>query len=338
MRNILIALAFALVAVPVQARDQIRVVGSATVYPFTSAVAETYARSTHAKAPAVEITGTVAGIDQFCAGLGERYPDIVNASRRMRAAEMEHCAKNGITGITELTIGYDGIVLAARRGPKPLALTRTQLWRALAAKVPANGRIIDNTAETWKQIDPALPDSRIEVLGPPPTSGTRDVFMDLVMHASCLDDSAIAALAPAERQTACSGALREDGHYVEAGEYYNLIVQRLMASRGQPLGLFPFSYLAQNAAQVEGVAIDGVTPGQEAIASGRYALARPLYVYVKQAHIGLIPGITEFLTEYIGESALGPSGYLAARGLVPLAATDRSRQAALVADLVPRRR
>ena len=329
----LLVVALCAAALPALARDQIRVVGSATVYPFTSAVAETFARSTHAEVPAIEITGTVAGITQFCAGLGEQYADIVNASRRMSADEIRACAANGVTDIAEITIGYDGIVLATHKGPRPLALTRVQVWRALAARIPVDGHLVDNPLDSWKQVDPALPEARIEVLGPPPTSGTRDVFLDLVMHGACLEAPEIARLSEAERKAACTGALREDGRYVEAGEYYNLIVQRLAASRGRPLGLFPFSYLAENSTQVEGIAIDGVAPTAATISSGGYALARPLFLYVKRAQIGKVRGIAEFLAEYTSEQALGPSGYLAARGLVPLAPADRSRQAALAAGL-----
>ena len=338
MRLPVLGLALCAVALPAAARDQIRVVGSATVYPFTSTVAENFARTSHAKVPAVEITGTVAGIAQFCAGLGEQYPDIVNASRRLTPAETETCARNGVVDIAEFTIGYDGIVLATHKGPRPFGLTRVQIWRALATTAPAGRHVVDNTVDNWKQIDPSLPDARIEVLGPPPTSGTRDVFMDLVMHRACLDVPDVAALAEADRKIVCSGALREDGRYIEVGEYYNLIVQRLAASRGRPLGLFPFSYLAQNSTQVEGIPIDGVAPTVASISSGEYSLARPLFVYVKQAHIGVIPGIPAFLAEYTSEQALGSTGYLAARGLVPLPPAERSRQAALAAQLAPTRR
>jgi len=329
MRIWMSALVLATVALPAAARDQIRIVGSATVYPFTSAVAENFARATRSRAPVVEITGTVAGIAQFCAGVGEQYPDLVNASRRMTRAEIDGCAKNGVADITELTIGYDGIVLATHKGLRPLSLTGVQIWRALAARVPVDGRVTDNTADNWKQVDPALPDIRIEVLGPPPTSGTRDVFMDLVMHRACQTAPEVATLSKADRAEVCGGALREDGRYVEAGEYYNLIVQRLAASRGQPLGLFPFSYLAQNSSQVEGIPIDGVAPTLASINSGSYALARPLFVYVKQAHMDMIPGIAAFLAEYTSEQSLGRTGYLAARGLVPLTQAERQRQAAL---------
>lgn len=331
----MLALAIITAALPAAARDQIRIVGSATVYPFTAAVADSYARSTGASIPAVEITGTVAGIAQFCAGGGEQNPDIANASRRMTAAEAATCSRNGVGDIIEISIGYDGIVLASHRGAHPFALTRRQLWLALAAKVPKDGRAVDNAADRWSDVDPALPDARIEVLGPPPTSGTRDVFLDLVMHRACLEAPDSAGLPEFGREALCTGALREDGHYVEAGEYYNLIVQRLAASSGRPLGLFPFSYLTNNSSEVEAVPIDGVSPNADTIASGRYPLARPLFLYIKRTRLGSTPGIAGFLAEYVSERAWGPGGYLAGLGLVPLPDGDRARQAALVAGLAP---
>ncbi|MDR3518290.1 MAG: substrate-binding domain-containing protein [Azospirillaceae bacterium] len=335
MRTPLLALLLCAIALPAAARDQIRIVGSATVYPFTIAVAENYARTQHVRQPAIAITGTVAGLAQFCASAGESSPDIANASRPISAAERETCRRNGVTEIAEFTIGYDGIVLATRKGKHLGGFTRDQLWHGLARQIPVSGTLTDNPMQRWNEIDPALPDAAIEVIGPPPTSGTRDVFIELVLHPGCERAAASApALADADRQARC-GTLREDGHYVEAGEYYNLIVQRLAASSGLPLGLFPFSYLAQNSGQVEAVTIDGVTPGMASILDGSYPLARPLYLYVKVAHLRETPTIREFLAEYASEAALGANGYLAGRGLIPLPEARRQQQAAAVAALAP---
>ncbi|MDR3439745.1 substrate-binding domain-containing protein [Telmatospirillum sp.] len=333
MRIPLIGLLLFASTLPAAARDQIRIVGSATVYPFTIAVAENYARTNHVRLPAINVNGTIAGLAQFCAGNGDQFPDIANASRRISTAERETCRRNGVGDIAEFTIGFDGIVLASRKGKHLAGFTREQLWRGLAAKIPVSGKAVDNPAQRWTDIDKALPDVPIEVIGPPPTSGTRDVFLELVLEKGCKADEA-ALHSEADRKAVC-GTLREDGHYVEAGEYYNLIVQRLAASGGGPLGLFPFSYLSQNSGQVEGVPIDGVVPTLSTIVNGTYSLSRPLYVYVKLDNLRTTPSIRNFLMEYTSEAAFGPQGYLAGRGLIALPDAERTRQAALAAALHP---
>jgi phosphate transport system substrate-binding protein len=320
---------------PAQARDRIRIVGSGTVFPFTSAVGDAFASRTGFKAPVVEATGTVAGLKLLCAGVGDRYPDIANASRRMTAEEFERCAAHQVGPIVELKIGYDGIVVATRKGGTALPLTSTMLWKALSARLPDHGSLIDNPNRSWHDVDPGAPDLPIEVLGPPPTSGTRDVFIERVMRQACLATPDIQALdSDTIREQAC-GPLREDGVYIEAGEYYHLIVQRLAASHDGAIGLFGFSYYDQNRNVIDALPVDGVDPTPASIVSGRYPLARPLFLYVKIAHLTLAPGIREFLGEYVGEEAVGPKGYLTARGLIPLPGDLHAASVAMATNLTP---
>jgi phosphate transport system substrate-binding protein len=303
-----------------QARDQIRIVGSSTVYPFTIAVAEQFGKTSGMKTPAVESTGTGGGLKLFCAGVGVDHPDAANASRRIKKSEFDDCQKNGITDIMELTIGFDGLTIAnSKKGPK-FALTKNQVFLALAKEIPgADGKMIPNPHKSWSDVDKSLPNEPISVLGPPPTSGTRDSFVELVMEKGAEKIEVLAALKKSDAKAfeKVWKTIREDGAFVEAGENDNLIVQKLEAN---PLavGIFGYSFLEENAAAIQGASIDGVEPTFENIASGDYQVARPLFVYFKKQHIGVIPGLDKFVGEYVSDAAIGEDGYLGRRGLVTL--------------------
>jgi phosphate transport system substrate-binding protein len=319
------------------ARDFINVVGSSTVYPFTTTVAEKFGRQGRFKTPKVESTGTGGGIKLFCNGVGPQHADVVNASRRMNASEFESCRKNGVRDILEVRVGYDGLTLSeSKRGPM-MNLTRKQVYLALAKQVPdpANPTaLIANPYKTWNQIDKSLPATKIEVLGPPPTSGTRDSFNELYMEAGCRTYPWLNTLRGQDekRFKRLCHTLREDGAFVEAGENDNLIVQKIEANRNA-VGIFGFSFLEENLDKLRGSKIDGVEPTYETISSGKFPASRPLFIYVKKAHIGVIPGLREFVNEYVSDKALGEEGYLADRGLVPQLKADLARTRADVKSL-----
>jgi phosphate transport system substrate-binding protein len=304
---------------PAFARDQIRIVGSSTVYPFTTAVAEQFSKS-GGKAPVVESTGTGGGMKLFCAGVGVQHPDASNASRRMTKAEFADCTKNGVNAVVELKIGFDGLTIAnSKRGPD-FKLTKEQVFLALAKNVPGpDGKLIPNPNKTWADINAALPNLKIEVLGPPPTSGTRDSFHELVMEPGAESIASLKALKASDRKAfdAAWKQLREDGAYVEAGENDNLIVQKLEANPNA-VGIFGFSFLEENAAKIKGATINGVAPTFEGIADGKYTVARPLFVYFKKQHVGVIPGLDKFMAEYVSDKSIGDDGYLSRKGLVSL--------------------
>ena len=295
------------------ARDQITVVGSSTVYPFTAAVAEQFGRGGKFKTPKVESTGTGGGIKLFCNGIGPQHPDVANASRAMKKSEFETCAKNGVTDILEIKIGFDGLTIAENKAGALSALTKKQVYLALAKTIPVNGQMVANPNKTWKDVDASLPAVKIEVLGPPPTSGTRDSFLELFMEAGC----------DLENKKACH-AIREDGAFVEAGENDNLIAQKLAANKNA-LGIFGYSFLEENTDKLKGLKIDGIAPSFETIASAKYTAARPLFVYIKKQHIGVIPGLKEFANEYVSDKAIGEEGYLSDRGLVSLDKSDLAK-------------
>jgi phosphate transport system substrate-binding protein len=303
------------------ARDSINIVGSSTVYPFTTTVAEQFGRGGKFKTPKVESTGTGGGIKLFCNGVGPQFPDIANASRRIKSSELATCAQNGVKDVVEIKVGYDGIVLAENKSGASLNLTRKDVYLALAKTVPdpANpGTLIPNPYKTWKDVNPKLPASRIEVLGPPPTSGTRDSFAELYMEAGCRSFAwldALRAQDEARFKRACT-TLREDGSYIEAGENDNLIVQKLSANPAA-VGIFGYSFLEENLDKLKGAVVDGVSPTYDTVASGKYPASRPLFIYVKKQHVGVIPGINEFIAEYVSDKALGEEGYLADKGLIP---------------------
>jgi phosphate transport system substrate-binding protein len=319
----LAALATLALAGEAQARDEIRIVGSSTVFPFSTAVAEQFGKAGAFKTPVVESTGTGGGFKLFCAGVGVDSPDISNASRAIKDTELATCKQNGVTEITEVKIGYDGIVLANSKTTAPLNLTVKNVWLALAKQVPIDGKLVDNPYKNWSEIDSSLPNSAIEVLGPPPTSGTRDAFVELVMDKGCEEFAEVKALEGDAKKAACQ-TIREDGAFVEAGENDNLIVQKLEANAAA-VGIFGFSFLDQNADKIQGSAMDGVTPTFEAIADGSYEVSRPLFFYVKNAHVGVIPGLKEFVAEFMSDRATGEEGYLADKGLIPLPAGERSQ-------------
>jgi len=319
------------------ARDSIAIVGSSTVYPFATVVAEQFGRSTHFKTPKIESTGTGGGFKLFCGGIGVNFPDISNASRAIKDSEREICARNGVKDIVEVKIGYDGIIIANTKSAPLMQLTRQELFLALAKEVPDpknDGKLIANPYKTWSQINPALPDTAIEVLGPPPTSGTRDAFTEMVMVEGAEEFDFIKAMAKSDkgRFKQVSETVREDGAYIEAGENDNLIVQKLQANP-KALGIFGFSFLDQNADAIQGSLIEGEAPTFDNISAGKYAVSRPLFIYVKKAHIGMIPGIKEYITEFASDKAWGDEGYLADKGMIPMPAAERKKYADDVANL-----
>lgn len=305
-----------------QSRDQIRIVGSSTVFPYTQAVAEQFAAATGNSAPVVESTGTGGGMQVFCEGVGQDKADITGASRAMKKSEYDACVANGVDSITEVLIGYDGLSLAHTQSAPELSLTKAQIFQALAAEVEVDGQIVPNPYKNWNEIDPSLPSQPITVFGPPPTSGTRDAFVELVMAVGCATFPAIEALEDARKEEVCE-RMRQDGPFVEAGENDNLIVQRLNADPNA-VGIFGYSFLFENSDTLKDIAVDGVPANQETIADGSYPVSRPLYIYVKNAHRGVIPGLDEFLTEYVSEASFGADGYLSERGLIVLPEDQRN--------------
>ncbi len=287
----------------------------------------------------MESTGSGGGFKLFCAGVGVDHPDFTNASRRVKASELEMCAENGVTDVIEVKLGYDGIVMANSVMAEQYRLSRRDIFLALAKEVPdpdGGEKLVANPYTVWNEVDPALPDTEIEVLGPPPTSGTRDAFVELAMEGGCQTFDWIAALEDEDEtryKTVCH-SIREDGIYVEAGENDNLIVQKLEANP-DALGIFGFSFLDQNIEKVHGSLIDGVEPTFENIAAGDYPISRPLYSYAKAAHVGVIPGMREFLREVTSQRAWGDEGYLAERGLIPMPEPERARVLAAVESLTP---
>ncbi len=319
-------------------RDYVYVVGSSTVYPFSTVVAERFGRSSKFKTPKIEATGSGGGLKLFCDGVGVDHPDVTNASRAIKQSEIDLCARNGVSEIIEVKIGYDGIVIANSVSAVTMSLSRRDIYLALAKQVPgkSEGELIDNPYLSWADVNAELPDIQIEVLGPPPTSGTRDAFVELAMEGGCKSVDWIKALKATDSNSYKSicHTIREDGVFVEAGENDNLIVQKLQANP-DALGIFGFSFLDQNAEKVKGASVDGVVPTFEAIADGDYPISRPLYFYAKKAHAGVIPGLTEFLREFTSERAWGDEGYLSDRGLIPMPVAERGEVAAAVRNLTP---
>jgi phosphate transport system substrate-binding protein len=302
------------------ARDQIRIVGSSTVYPFTTAVAEQFGKTSGMKTPVVESTGTGGGMKLFCEGVGEDKPDATNASRRMKKGEWEACNKNGVTDIVEIKIGYDGLTLAQSKASPEIKISRKNLFLALAKEVPGpDGKLIPNPYTNWSDVDPSLPNVKIEVLGPPPTSGTRDSMHELFMEPGAAEIDSLKALKKSDAKAfeVVWKSVREDGAYVEAGENDNVIVQKLEANPNA-FGVFGYSFLEENVAKLQGAEIDGVVPSFETISDGSYKPSRELFVYVKKAHIGAVPGLDKFAEEYVSDKATGEEGYLSEKGLVPL--------------------
>ena len=318
-------------------RDQINIVGSSTVFPFSTTVAERFGKSTDFKTPVVESTGSGGGLKLFCSGVGTDHPDITNASRRIKESEVQKCAENGVTEIVEAKIGYDGIVLANSKASAQGDLTLGDIFLALAKDVPSgeDGKTIPNPYTMWNEVNPDLPAVKIEVLGPPPTSGTRDAFVELAMEGGCKTVDWIKALKKTDKNAYKSlcHTIREDGAYVEAGENDNLIVQKLQANP-DAFGIFGYSFLEQNSDSVQGSMINGVEPEFEAMAEGDYPVSRSLYFYVKKAHVGVVPGIEEFLAEFTDEDTWGEDGYLADKGLIPMTEEEREEGAKSINGLM----
>ncbi len=334
-------------------RNHIEIVGSSTVYPFSTVVAETFGKKTKFKTPKVEATGSGGGLKLFCSGNGIDTPDVTNSSRRIKKSEVDDCTKNGVTNISEVQVGFDGIAIANAKKGKTFDLTLKEIFLALAKKVPGDtdGELIDNPYKTWKDINPSLPETEIEVMGPPPTSGTRDAFVELAMEGGCnaygwikqLKTDSSAAKKAGDKagskdlkykyKDICH-TIREDGAYIEAGENDNLIVQKL-EKNPDALGIFGFSFLDQNYDKVKGAKIDGIEITFESIADGSYPVARPLFFYVKNDHVGKVPGIAEFIAEFTSEDAWGEEGYLTEKGLIPLDEDKRNKMAESARGMVP---
>ncbi len=318
-------------------RDYINIVGSSTVYPFATVVAETFGKTTGFKTPKIESTGSGGGFKLFCEGIGVEHPDIVDASRAIKKSEIETCAANGVTDIIEVKIGYDGIAIANSRKAPQLRLSLKDLFLALAKNVPdpkGGEMLIPNPYKTWQDVNSGLPNATIEVLGPPPTSGTRDAFVELAMEGGCKEIDWIKTIEKKNREhyKSICHTIREDGGYIEAGENDNLIVQKLEANPNA-LGIFGYSFLDQNYDKVQGSIIDGVVPSFDTIGDNNYPIARPLFLYVKKAHVGMIPGIKEYLSELVSDKAWGEEGYLADKGLIPMPIAERQIYAQNVKQL-----
>lgn len=313
------------------ARSQIRIVGSSTVYPFTTAVAERFGQAnTNFSAPIVESTGTGAGLELFCAGVGTKHPDVANASRRIKASELADCQANGVNQVIEVPVGIDGLAFIQANGAQPIPLTLEDVYEAIAATPYGK----PNTAKTWADVNPDLPAVKIQVYGPPPTSGTRDALAEMILEKGCTTNPEMKALKDSDEdqyKSVCT-KVREDGVYVEAGENDNLLVQKVAANPGS-VGIMGYSFLEENSDKVRGLTLNGVTPTYETISSFDYPGARPLYIYVKGEHISAVPGLREFLAEYA--SAWGDDGYLADRGLVASPADVQASAKTAITSLTP---
>jgi phosphate transport system substrate-binding protein len=328
MKKVLFAaLAASLISSAASARDYVSIAGSSTVLPFATIVAEQLGTNPEFKTPVVESGGSSVGKKGVCQGIGTEYIDIGNASSRMKTKELAYCDTNGVT-VTEIKVGYDGIVVAHSKNAEPLNISKKELGMALTAQIPAcyegSGRNyncdewIDNPFKKWSDINPALPDIAIRVMGPPTTSGTRASYVEMVNQKGyCGKDSIAKAASKArgDKKGKLCRAMRTDGAYIEAGEQDNLIVQKLLEDEGT-YGIFGFSYLDQNSDTLSGAIIDGGEPTFEAIASGDYAVSRSLYFYVKHAHVGVVPGVDAYMNEWTKH--WGEDGMLADAGMIPL--------------------
>ncbi len=339
LTTLALAGSIAAVSTPVMARDTINIVGSSTVYPFATVVAERFGRNTDFPTPKLESTGSGGGLKLFCEGVGTQHPDITNASRRMKMSEFKNCQSNGVENITEVRIGADGIVMANSKEAEKLDLTLEQVFLALAKDVPnpdGGDELVANPYMNWSDIDSSLPDFEISVMGPPPTSGTRDAFVELAMESGCKQFDMIAKMEDENEdkfKSVCH-SMREDGPFIEAGENDNLIVQRL-AQDPETVGIFGYSFLMENVGQIQAATVNGVEPTPENISSDKYPVARSLWFYVKNAHVGVVPGIKEYIAEFTSEGAWGDNGYLVDVGLIPLPRDQRMATAKRVKDLEP---
>ena len=317
LTSVALAGTIAAVSTPAMARDTISIVGSSTVYPFATVVAERFGTKTEYSTPKLESTGSGGGMKLFCQGIGTQHPDITNASRRMKTSEYDLCMSNGVTDITEFRIGSDGIVIASSQEAQNLDITLETLFLALGKKVPNpdnEKELIENPYEKWSDIDSSLPNVAIRVMGPPPTSGTRDSFNELALQGGCEDLPAVADMSEDDMEAVCQ-SVREDGAFIEAGENDNLIVQKLIDDDSL-YGVFGYSFLEENSDRLQAATLNGVVPTVEAIAADEYPVARSLFFYVKKAHIGVIPGIKGYIEEFVSPAAMGRNGYLKSVGLI----------------------
>ncbi|MCD1628645.1 MULTISPECIES: substrate-binding domain-containing protein [Marinobacter] len=318
LASVALAGSIAAVSTPAMARDTVNIVGSSTVYPFATVVAERFGRNTDFPTPKLESTGSGGGLKLFCAGVGTQHPDITNASRRMKTSEFQDCQNNGVKDITEVRIGSDGIVLANSSQAEKMDISLRQLFLALAKDVPnpqGGENLVPNPYKKWSDIDSSLPDMAISVMGPPPTSGTRDAFVEIAMEGGCKTYDWIKSKSKGDMRAICHN-IREDGAFIEAGENDNLIVQRLARDTGT-FGIFGYSFLDENRGQIQASTIGGVEPTQETIGDDSYPVARSMFFYVKKAHVGVVPGIQEYVNEFTSEGAWGDNGYLVDVGLIP---------------------
>lgn len=331
MKKVLLASTMAAAALAVasgaqaQSREQLRGVGSSTVFPYSTLIAEEFGNMTGNPAPVIESTGTGGGMQIFCQGVGVDHPDLTGASRAMKQSEYELCVGNGVDDISEQVLGFDGLSLATSRDGEVFDISLAELHQALAAEVAVDGQIVENPHETWADVNPDFPDIEIQVMGPPPTSGTRDAWVELVMEAGCSEFEAIEALEESDeaRYEEVCQRMREDGRFIEAGENDNLIVQRL-DSDPTTYGIFGYSFYYENQDSLQTVAIEGVKPEESTIADGSYPVSRPIFIYYKNAHRGVIPGMEAFIEEATSETAMGPGGYLTDIGLVPAPEDQRN--------------
>ena len=321
--------------VAAEARDQIRIVGSSTVFPLSTAVAEEFGRSTAFRTPVLESTGSGGGLKLFCAGIGEGYPDITNSSRAIKGTEAELCAANGVDEIIEVKVGYDGIVLANSKKSPQLSFSLKDIWLGLAKEIVVDGEIVANPNQNWNEVNSFLPNTKIEVLGPPPTSGTRDAFAELALEGGCIAFPEIEAVKEIDinRYTALCHTIREDGAYIEAGENDNLIVSKLQANP-DPIGVFGYSFLGEYSDVMQGSFVEGYEPSFNNISDKIYRVSRSLVVDVKKAHIGAVLGIEEFVSEFLSDKAMGDFGYLAEKGLIPLPTNELEVEQSTAVNLI----
>ncbi|MGC8120386.1 substrate-binding domain-containing protein [Marinobacter sp. VGCF2001] len=334
--SVALAGSIAAVSTPAMARDTVNIVGSSTVYPFATVVAERFGRNTDFPTPKLESTGSGGGLKLFCAGIGTQHPDITNASRRMKVSEFEMCQNNGVKDIIEVKIGADGIVIANSKDAGKMDLSLKQVFLALAKEVPdprGGDKLVANPYQKWSDIDSSLPSTEINVMGPPPTSGTRDAFVEIAMEGGCKTFDFIKSMEKKQMKSVCH-SMREDGPFVEAGENDNLIVQRLAQDK-DTLGIFGYSFLMENTSQIQASTINGVEPTPETIAGEDYPVARSLFFYIKSAHVGVVPGIKEYAEEFTSESAWGDNGYLVDVGLIPNPRKTRMEVGKKVRNLTP---
>ena len=333
IKIILLAFAAMIFASTAQARDQIKIVGSSTVYPYATVVAEKFGKQSKFKTPVIESTGTGGGMKVFCAGVGTAHPDITNASRAIKSKEKALCEKNGVKEIVEIIVGNDGITFSHSAKSQDANFTKEQLWRALASRVDVDGKLVENPYKNWSDIDTSLPNKKIEILIAPPTSGTRDAWNSLVMNKGCSKAAKSLYEADGKKAKKECAKMREDGYAVEAGENDTLIVQKLTANP-DAYGFFGYSYYLANKDKIKAAAINGVKPSLEGIQDYSYPIARPLFFYVKKAHIGVVPGVQEFLKEFTSKKSMGPRGYLTDIGLVPLASDKYKIVRTAATDLI----